>query len=163
MYSLTSTFYVFKYLNYYTMKVLKEQKSFLFDCSKEIRVLKIIFLFSIFIFSNSVFSQEKLNGTYQIVSNPHNENLENYILALSTSNFECYRFETKSRILTFDSGIVIEFYSYKKITEAGFVQNKNCFLVDSTSAIDYELNLVNDKIAIKAPYDNSIKRIQNEK
>lgn len=116
------------------------------------------FLFILFTFI--VDSQEKLTETCQIVSNPENVNLENYIVALNTSNFECFRFETKSRMLVFKSGVVVELFSYKQVTDAGFPQINNCYLLDSVKEVQYELELVGNQIAIRAPYDPSVKRVQ---
>lgn len=139
---------------------LQDQNKRLKDDNK----LKISFSFvsilSLFLFflSFSTFSQEKLDETFKIVSNPSNENLDNYIIALNSSNFECFRFETKSRILVFKTGVSVEFFSYKQLTENGLPQINNCFIADNVTVKDYELQLVGNKIAILAPYDQSVKR-----
>ena len=120
--------------------------------------LKHILSIFFFILTFSMFSQEKIDETFKIISNPANENLDNYLIALNTSNFECFRFETKSRILVFKSGVTVEFFSYKQVTESGHPQVNNCYISDSVIVKEYELELVGNKIAIMAPYDQSVKR-----
>jgi hypothetical protein len=122
--------------------------------------LSLVFVLSILFFlpTFSAFSQEKLDETFKIISNPSGENLDNYIIALNTSNFECFRFESKSRILVFKTGIIVEFFSYNHLIENGLPQVNNCFISDNTIVNEYELQLVGNKIAILAPYDQSVKR-----
>ena len=110
-----------------------------------------------------VFSQEQNDVTYRITSNPNNVDLLAYQTALNKSNFECFRYQSKSRFLTFKTGVVIELYSYDKVINAGIEQKKGCYLHDETIAYDYELDLFGDQITIKAPYDKNIKRVDHEK
>jgi len=122
------------------------------------------FLFLLFIFISFLsFCQEKNEISYKIISNPTNLDLQEYILALEKSNFECFRFESKSRILTFKSGVVLELFAYNKVVAAGVVQINTCFLQDNFVPIQYELELKGTQIVIQAPYDERIKRPGNEK
>ena len=108
-------------------------------------------------------SQEKNEISYKIVSNPNNSEVQQYVDAIDHSNFECFRYETKSRFLTFKSGVVVELFSHNKVVEAGIDQKNNCFLADTVTANEYELELVGAQIAIKAPYDKGLKRVNHDK
>lgn len=108
-------------------------------------------------------SQEKNEITYKIISNPNNLDVQPYIEALDKSNFECFRFETKGRVLTFKTGVVIELISYDKVIEAGVIQKNNCFLQDNVEPLEYELDLVGAYISVQVPYDKNLKRVSDEK
>ena len=110
-----------------------------------------------------VYSQEKNEVSYRIISNPNNLNLDLYQEALNSSNFECFRFESKSRELSFTTGVVVELFSHNTVINSGVAQKNDCYLPDTATEIIYELNLVGNYIAIQAPYDKSIKRVNYEK
>ena len=120
--------------------------------------MPLLFIFATFF----AISQEKNELTYKIISVPADIDQTAYITAMDKANFECFRFESKSRVLTFKSGVVIELLSHDKVVESGVIQN-NCFLPNNTEAIEYQLELVGESIAIKAPYDKNLKRVNNEK
>lgn len=124
---------------------------------------KTIFSFLLFLTTIVAFGQEKSDVTYKIILNPNNLDLTDYQKALDASNFECFRFETKNRQLTFKTGVVVELFSYNAVIGAGVEQKKNCFLLDSADEVMYELELVGKYIAIQAPYDTSVKRVNYEK
>ena len=120
--------------------------------------MPLLFIFATFF----AISQEKNELTYKIISVPADIDQTAYITAMDKANFECFRFESKSRVLTFKSGVVIELLSHDKVVRSGVIQN-NCFLPNNTEAIEYQLELVGESIAIKAPYDKNLKRVNNEK
>lgn len=124
---------------------------------------KTIFSCLFFLTTIVAFGQEKSDVTYRIILNPNNLDLTDYHKALDASNFECFRFETKNRQLTFKTGVVVELFSYDSVIEAGIEQKKNCFLSDSAIEVVYELELVGKYVAIQAPYDTSVKRVNYEK
>lgn len=123
------------------------------------------FILQIFFICLSLFSfaQEKNGVTYKIISNPNNEDLESYIIALDKSNFECFRFENKSRVLDFTTGVSVEFFSYSNVENSGVNTLKKCFLSETTEVVKYELKLVNDRILIQAPYSTNLKRSYHAK
>ncbi len=109
-----------------------------------------------------LYSQEVNNQTYSIIEKPSEIDVSLYENALFNSDFECFRFETKDRVLMFDSGVTISLFSRNKVVQNGISQNKQCFIADDFIPNEYLLQLFNDKIVIKAPYDINDKRNHNE-
>ncbi|MBI1838481.1 MAG: hypothetical protein HYR91_14555 [Flavobacteriia bacterium] len=116
----------------------------------------------IFLSFFNLYSQEVKNQTYSILEIPFGIDAALYEIALSNSDFECFRFESKDRVLIFDSGLKITLFSRNKVIQNGVAQNKNCFINDDFIPNEYLLKLFNDKIVIKAPYDINDKRNHNE-
>lgn len=124
---------------------------------------KSIFSCLLFLTTFFAFGQEKSEITYRIISNPNNLDLTDYKNALDASNFECFRFETRNRQLTFKTGVVVELFSHNNVVNAGVMQENNCFQPDSAFEVVYELELEGKYISIQAPYDKSVKRVSYEK
>ena len=70
--------------------------------------------------------------TYVISNNAGATNISDYETVMDVANFDSYRFIDKRRILTFDSGVIIELLSVNEIKQL----NLEC---DETKALSEEL------------------------
>jgi hypothetical protein len=107
-------------------------------------------LFLLFLACTSV-AQEKKDITYQITANPSNIDLTPYYSALDQADFQCFRFKTKKRELTFKSGVTLELYSIVEVVAQNISQSKSCYLADDDQPLKYELDLNEGVVSMQAP------------
>jgi hypothetical protein len=113
-----------------------------------------------FLFTFTLNAQEGYNQTFTLKENPNNIEISEYIEALEKANFECFRFLSTPRILTFKNGITIELISFENYKQLYPSLTTTCCLKNNQPVPNYILELKNGVIMIEAPLDSSIKQVQ---
>ena len=107
--------------------------------------MKKILLLTLFIFNFS-FSQEVEKITYKFLNPEIVSNINDYKKAFSTADMSAFRYESKSNIIVFQSGLKVELFSANELKDKNLkLELQNFRSVDQKASNDYYFTLSDNK------------------
>lgn len=115
------------------------------------------FLVIVMLFFTAIsFGQETNNETYRFVNSNTVNNVNDYVVALSTADMTIFRYANKSSTIEFESGLKVELYSANHIVSIGKVVDISKVLTsDPINKGYYIFGLSSDKKTIIQKFTNT--------
>ena len=115
----------------------------------------ILLVFATFFSIELAFSEEKNNKSFEIMNCSDPVLKQKYITAVEKSDFSCYRFKNKARIMRFEDGAELHLFSVDASVMNGASITTDCFLKDGVVPQNDILNLsVDGSLMIKKESKN---------
>lgn len=93
-----------------------------------------LFISSVLFFRFSFSQQINSSGGFQITSNGNVADIQVYKDALNKADWKCHRFMNSRRVLAFDTGVVVELFSVKELSELGLNADVSCIADEKNSS-----------------------------